>query len=107
MFMILGTDPKGEVSTSYLSIARKGIMYELLAHVYHFLGYPYKFRSPMFGEFLLILHFPSSPKMDAAIFASTYPYQDMCLEICREMPVKIGMYSLDPRVHGLPARRAP
>jgi hypothetical protein len=53
MLVILGTVPKGKVSTSYLSIAQKGSMYELLAHVYHFLGYHYKFRSPMFGEFRL------------------------------------------------------
>lgn len=36
MLVILGTVPKGKVSTSYISIAQKGIMFELLAHVYHF-----------------------------------------------------------------------
>jgi hypothetical protein len=34
MLVILGTVPKGKVrSTSYLSIAQKGIMYELFSHV--------------------------------------------------------------------------
>ena len=58
MLVSLGTVPKGKVSASYLSIAQKGIMLELLAHVY-------KFRSPMFGESLLSSLLPSSNCLSA------------------------------------------
>ena len=101
--MSLGTVPKGKVSASYLSIAQKGIMLELLAHVY-------KFRSPMFGESLLsslVLHFLTSPKRKCCY---------LCLYLSRPGPVpenmqrnagEIGKYLLDRPSRGLSARRAP